>query len=144
MVHWKWRLTLATALFSLFMPAVTQAEPTTLDVIDRGFLNQAGDPSPNLNYQAGDPHNPAAIEHRNYFIFDMSAVSHEICSAELHLKNPSGSGNITGFLVLWRIWKPIQCLKLALTRQFYSTVWEGSHYSTTLEAGRFMETTLHL
>jgi len=83
---------LAAGAVSTFVWQAAFAQSTILDAIDRGVYSNFGVKNvvQPLAYQVGDPINPLVEENRPYFIFDLSAVTHEIAAAELRLKNPSG------------------------------------------------------
>jgi PEP-CTERM motif len=74
-----------------FAGVSTQAHPAsiTLDATARGWYDSAGNFSGSDNYIAG---RIGAVEFRNFFRFDLSAVTESVISATLRLFNPDVTG----------------------------------------------------
>ena len=83
------------------LPAFASAAPITLDASDTGWYNLTGIQQPRVdNYLVGDPTSDlASAEFRNFFVFDLSALSGTFSSALLRVWNPSlaAGGDTDGF-----------------------------------------------
>ena len=65
MIFVKIQSILVVTFILVVAPTSTWAETTTLNVVDRGFSNEAGDPRPtSLNYQAGKCQSQLKLVHQ--------------------------------------------------------------------------------
>jgi hypothetical protein len=84
---------IAGLLMSSALTGEAHAVSITIDATDRGWYNDIGTHYPTeLNYGVG---NAGLDTVRNWFVFDLSAVTGTITAAELRLFNPTG-GFISG------------------------------------------------
>lgn len=83
---------IAVVLLALIVPATSSvtAQDLVLEAVDSGNYDWEGDhSSSNTYYPAGDTAASGYNELRNFFIFDLSAVTGPVLGATLELYNPS-------------------------------------------------------
>lgn len=85
------RLKTALLAAAIYAGAALPAHPAsiTLDATARGWYDSAGNFSGSDNYIAG---RVGAVEYRNFFRFDLSAITESVISATLRLFNPDVTG----------------------------------------------------
>lgn len=90
-------------------PSETNLTTYELDAIDSGWYADSGNHLPHLtNYLAGECYLPQCsqvVRHRNFFVFDLSAVSGEIFSATLTIENPPDGYNSADPSESWTAFK---------------------------------------
>lgn len=85
------RLKTALLAAAVYAAAAAPAHPAsiTLETVDRGWYDSAGNFSGSDNYIAG---RIGATEFRNFFKFDVSGITESVISATLRLFNPDVTG----------------------------------------------------
>lgn len=92
---------LLACLFLHVVTSLASAATLNLPAIDRGWYNIGAKHTPsNTNYvvggsQGNNPNDPAYVEIRNFFVFDLASVTSPVVSAKLALSLPS-DGYVSG------------------------------------------------